>query len=288
MTDQETKVCPFCSETILRTARKCKHCGEMLDAAGLPGPADIQFKDLCELLGSAQTALVRSLGPPDEEETNEYGTRFLFYRRYRVLFTFSSERDIATFVCCPIVNSFGTRFKLADGAFQMDGLDLGISRQQVQSIWGEPSEQNEHWMAFRNRRGRTKTGSEYEISLSFGDNYDDGHDGLTEFSGRLSDDTPPATPDPAQSRVEGSAQPSKGACFVATAAFGETDTSVVILRAYRDRVLDKSAFGRQFVWVYYRVSPPMARFIALSELRRRVTRALLRPLVQVCRDRLAK
>jgi hypothetical protein len=166
MTDQETKVCPFCSETILRTARKCKHCGEMLDAAGLPGPADIQFKDLCELLGSAQTALVRSLGPPDEEETNEYGTRFLFYRRYRVLFTFSSERDIATFVCCPIVNSFGTRFKLADGAFQMDGLDLGISRQQVQSIWGEPSEQNEHWMAFRNRRGRTKTGSTMAMMVS--------------------------------------------------------------------------------------------------------------------------
>lgn len=33
MASQSTKVCPFCAETILAEARKCKHCGEMLDAA---------------------------------------------------------------------------------------------------------------------------------------------------------------------------------------------------------------------------------------------------------------
>jgi hypothetical protein len=27
----ETKACPFCAETILATAIKCKHCGSMLD-----------------------------------------------------------------------------------------------------------------------------------------------------------------------------------------------------------------------------------------------------------------
>jgi tRNA_anti-like len=30
----DTKSCPYCSEQILATARKCKHCGEMLDEAG--------------------------------------------------------------------------------------------------------------------------------------------------------------------------------------------------------------------------------------------------------------
>jgi len=28
---QETKSCPFCAETILAEARKCKHCGEFLN-----------------------------------------------------------------------------------------------------------------------------------------------------------------------------------------------------------------------------------------------------------------
>jgi hypothetical protein len=29
--DNETKACPYCGETILSVARKCKHCGEFLD-----------------------------------------------------------------------------------------------------------------------------------------------------------------------------------------------------------------------------------------------------------------
>lgn len=28
-----TKICPFCAEEILLAAKKCKHCGEFLDAA---------------------------------------------------------------------------------------------------------------------------------------------------------------------------------------------------------------------------------------------------------------
>jgi predicted nucleic acid-binding Zn ribbon protein len=30
-----TKKCPYCAEAILADARKCKHCGEMLDAKPL-------------------------------------------------------------------------------------------------------------------------------------------------------------------------------------------------------------------------------------------------------------
>jgi hypothetical protein len=33
--DKKTKICPYCSESILDTAKKCRHCGEFL--AAVPG-----------------------------------------------------------------------------------------------------------------------------------------------------------------------------------------------------------------------------------------------------------
>lgn len=35
---KQTKPCPFCGEEILKIARKCKHCGEFLDATARPAP----------------------------------------------------------------------------------------------------------------------------------------------------------------------------------------------------------------------------------------------------------
>jgi hypothetical protein len=52
-----------------------------------------------------------------------------------------------------------------------------------------------------------------------------------------------------------------------------------VLRAFRDRVLLRSEVGREFVELYYRYSPPVARFIGSEEGRRRLVRTLLFPVI---------
>jgi hypothetical protein len=65
-------------------------------------------------------------------------------------------------------------------------------------------------------------------------------------------------------------------CPVATAAY-ETPTAerLDVLREFRDGVLLQGTAGSQFVTLYYRLSPPVARFIAGSNLSRALVRDLL-------------
>lgn len=66
----------------------------------------------------------------------------------------------------------------------------------------------------------------------------------------------------------------RGPCFVATAAFyGEPDAvELLLLRRFRDEVLRKTPAGRRFIWLYYRLSPPLARSIRQSQLQTRTAR----------------
>jgi len=75
-----------------------------------------------------------------------------------------------------------------------------------------------------------------------------------------------------------------GACFIATAAYGDVDApEVEQLRRFRDRSLLTNPFGRGFVKAYYRISPPFARMIA----RRPTWRMAARKVLDVVRRRAA-
>jgi len=75
----------------------------------------------------------------------------------------------------------------------------------------------------------------------------------------------------------------RDSCFIATAAYGtETASQLDILRDFRDQVLLENALGSRFVAAYYRVSPPVADFIAKHDFLRAVVReALLDPVVKL-------
>jgi len=67
--------------------------------------------------------------------------------------------------------------------------------------------------------------------------------------------------------------PLTGFCFIATAAYGtETASQLDVLRDFRDQVLLENALGSQFVATYYRLSPPIAAFIAKNDFLRAIVR----------------
>lgn len=73
-----------------------------------------------------------------------------------------------------------------------------------------------------------------------------------------------------------------GGCFIATAAWGsglapEVDT----LRVFRDRWLLVSPIGRFLVKAYYRISPPLAGWIAPRNYARKIARFFVVPVVMV-------
>jgi len=71
-----------------------------------------------------------------------------------------------------------------------------------------------------------------------------------------------------------------GACLVATAAFGSpVQKHVTLLREFRDTMLETNFLGRQLVRLYYRYSPPVARFVGQHEIAQKITRVLLYPLI---------
>jgi hypothetical protein len=92
--------------------------------------------------------------------------------------------------------------------------------------------------------------------------------------------TTPTTPAPAPPPAASGGGGGGGGCFIATAAYGSyLHPQVRILRDFRDTRLLTNAPGRAFVKLYYRLSPPVAAFIAQHAALRLLVRLLLTPIV---------
>ena len=75
-------------------------------------------------------------------------------------------------------------------------------------------------------------------------------------------------------------------CFVATASYGHDSGEVGLLCDFRDKCLLTNPIGTAFVKAYYKLSPPIADFIAESEPLKAAVRVALKPLVAIATNAL--
>lgn len=84
-----------------------------------------------------------------------------------------------------------------------------------------------------------------------------------------------------------SSSSSSGGCYIATMAYGSYDhPQVMVLRWYRDNILQKSWYGRLFVKVYYYLSPKAVRLLGGHERINSAIRSLLDGQVEWVRGRM--
>jgi len=105
--------------------------------------------------------------------------------------------------------------------------------------------------------------------------------GNSDYSNEASATTQSASSDDGgSSDSSGSGGGGGGGCFIATAAYGSPSQECVnILRQFRDVYIVQNKFGKSFMYVYYRYSPPIAHLIAKHDSLRALVRLSLLPLV---------
>jgi len=100
-----------------------------------------------------------------------------------------------------------------------------------------------------------------DLVSNFKTNYNNNRVSLQSLKNQLANlNTTPRTPTYAPTYSTGSKTTNSGGggCYIATMAYGNYDhPQVMILRQFRDNVLDKSCFGKWFIKTYYHCSPKL-------------------------------
>lgn len=78
---------------------------------------------------------------------------------------------------------------------------------------------------------------------------------------------------------------SSGGCYIATMAYGSYEhPQVLVLRQFRDEVLDKSAFGKWFIRTYYHYSPMLVEKLKEHKKTNLVIRKLLNQFIKLIKS----
>jgi hypothetical protein len=127
-----------------------------------------EFTSLCDLLGEKSTKLFQELGKPDDIDENEDRTYVCFNSNHS---HFGFNNNSVFRIQMPIADSFGHAFETDDTYYSFNGLTIGMSKDEVISVWGQPKSSG----TYRWGLGSVKTsnGRDIDVFINFSESAED-------------------------------------------------------------------------------------------------------------------
>lgn len=127
-----------------------------------------EFISLCNLLGENPYKLFEKLGKPDDSDENESRTYVCFNSNHS-LFGFNNKKVFR--LQMPIADSSGEAFETDEPYYTFNGLKIGMSKDEVISVWGQPQSSGDY--RWRLGNVQTSSGRDIDLHINFSESEED-------------------------------------------------------------------------------------------------------------------
>ncbi len=120
---------------------------------------------LAEFMGKDARNLYEHIGYYDGIAKDEHRA-YVWFRNTKASF-YVGNNGIVGWVSAPIADAYGNEYLEEPEFFSIDGIKQGMTREEVQKLWGQPEWKAQLVWGYKNRGGSTDTGQKFELCVEF-------------------------------------------------------------------------------------------------------------------------
>lgn len=123
-----------------------------------------QFFSCAKLIGSHSSVLFQHLGQCNEIEKDEHRA-YVWYKETKTSFCISNNN--VDDMSCPKADAYGRQHFENMSYFSIDGIKLGMSKDEVFGTWGKANQEYGFIWYYWNKGGLTLSGHQFSLCVGF-------------------------------------------------------------------------------------------------------------------------
>lgn len=129
-----------------------------------------EFISLCELLGVNLSILSSHLGNYDEISKDEHRA-FIWFKNSNA--SFRIKNNIVDHLSLPIAGASGNKYEGPKEYFTLDGIKIGMTKEEVINKWGEPIGKSNRAWSYENKSITIQSGLIIVVGVGFEEDAND-------------------------------------------------------------------------------------------------------------------